>query len=85
MPVSALWSWCCRLKEARGLEFEDPEKRAAFEKWDLDDLGREIAVTQAACERLRSPVVCSHNDLLSGNIMIPHHADRVRGVRLVSW
>ena len=68
----------CRLQEARGLKFEDPEKRAAFEKWDLDELGREIAETQASCERLASPVVCSHNDLLSGNIMIPHSAGRVR-------
>lgn len=72
------FTYLCRLKEARGLNFDDPKKRAAFEKWDLDDLAREIAVTQAACERLQSPVVCSHNDLLSGNIMIPHHADRVR-------
>jgi len=79
IEMAHCFTYLCRLKEARGLNFDDPKKRAAFEKWDLDDLAREIAVTQAACERLQSPVVCSHNDLLSGNIMIPHHADRVRG------
>jgi len=32
----------------------------------------EILELQQICEKLESPVVFSHNDLLSGNVMIPH-------------
>lgn len=62
--------WGGRLGEVRELEFPDPEKQAVFAEWDLDELSRELAEVQRACETSDSPVVCSHNDLLSGNIMV---------------
>ena len=61
----------CRLAEVRDLEFEDPQKQAEFERWDLGALAAEIREISAACEAAASPCVCSHNDLLSGNIMVP--------------
>lgn len=60
-----------RLAEVRELQFEDPMKQAEFERWDLGALAAELRETQAACEAAASPCVCSHNDLLSGNIMVP--------------
>ena len=62
--------WDGRLVEVRELKFPDPEKQAVFAEWDLDELSREIVEVQRACEASDSPVVCSHNDLLSGNIMV---------------
>ena len=55
----------------RELQFPEPEKQADFAEWDLDQLSRELTEVQHACEASSSPVVCSHNDLLSGNIMVP--------------
>ena len=60
----------CRLAEVRELHFDDPRKQAEFERWDLSALAEELRETRAACEAAASPVVCSHNDLLSGNIMV---------------
>ena len=60
----------CRWHEAHGLKFDDMAKREGFEKFDFAELEREIDETDAACQRLAPPVVYSHNDLLSGNVMI---------------
>lgn len=57
----------------RDLDFsDDPKKQEAFEKIDFDRLHRECCETEAACLRLESPVVFNHNDLLSGNCLVPH-------------
>lgn len=37
---------------------------------DLDALDRELKETRALCEAVASPKIFSHNDLLSGNILI---------------
>jgi ethanolamine kinase len=37
---------------------------------DCAALQREVDEVRAACEALRSPLVFSHNDLLSGNILV---------------
>eukprot|EP00891_Asterochloris_glomerata_P001276 jgi/Astpho2/1276/Aster-07120 len=54
---------------ARELHFEDSQKQAAIRALDLDAMQHEIEQMEATCMRLESPVVWSHNDLLSGNIM----------------
>ena len=67
---------CCRLGMARGLHFDDSQKQAAKDALDLNAMQHEIEQMEATCMRLESPVVWSHNDLLSGNVMV---TEQVRG------
>ena len=73
---------CCRLGMARELHFEDSHKQAAMKALDLGAMQYEIEQMEATCTRLESPVVWSHNDLLSGNVMV---AEQVRGWPGVRW
>lgn len=63
-----LWS---RLKDARQLRMPNEEQQRRFTAVDLAALEREVSEVQAACEAAGSPIVCSHNDLLAGNVMVP--------------
>ena len=67
---------------ARELHFEDSQKQAAMDALDLDAMQHEIKQMEATCRRLESPVVWSHNDLLSGNVMV---TEQVRGWPGVGW
>ena len=67
---------------ARELHFEDTQKQAAIDALDLDAMQDEIEQMEATCTRLESPVVWSHNDLLSGNVMV---AEQVRGWPGLGW
>lgn len=67
---------------ARELHFEDSQKQAAIRALDLDAMQHEIEQMEATCMRLESPVVWSHNDLLSGNIMV---TEQVSGSPGVKW
>ena len=60
----------------RELQYEDSQKQAAMNALDLGAMQHEIEQMEAICMRLESPVVWSHNDLLSGNVMV---AEQVRG------
>ena len=55
---------------ARELHFADSRKQAAMNALDLGAMQHEIEQMEATCVRLESPVVWSHNDLLSGNVMV---------------
>ncbi|KAJ3306814.1 hypothetical protein HDV03_003851 [Kappamyces sp. JEL0829] len=62
------------------LVYSDPLKQ---EKWlgsghSLESIKTELASLQARLERLQSPVVFCHNDLLSGNIIYNPGTKRVR-------
>ena len=63
-----------RIKMARDLDFsEDPKKQEAYAKLDLDRMHWECCETEAACLRLDSPVVYTHCDMLSGNVLVPRN------------
>ncbi len=54
------------------MTYPDADKQKAKETKDFKAMRSEILELQQICEKLESPVVFSHNDLLSGNVMIPH-------------
>jgi ethanolamine kinase len=54
---------------AAGLSFDDPEKQIKYEAAGVANLKGEIEKLKRICDELDSPVVFSHNDLLSGNFM----------------
>ena len=54
------------------MTYPDADKQRAKEAKDFKAMRSEILELQQICEKLESPVVFSHNDLLSGNVMIPH-------------
>lgn len=58
------------LTMAQGLTFEQPAKQEAFSRVDCAALQREVDEVQQVCSALHSPLVFSHNDLLSGNILV---------------
>ena len=62
--------------------YPDADKQKAKEAKDFKAMRAEVLEMQQICETLQSPVVFNHNDLLSGNVMIPiqvrglsHHAN----------
>ena len=60
-----------RLDQAAGMTYPDAGKQKAKEAKDFKAMRSELMAMQQTCEQLDSPVVFSHNDLLSGNIMVP--------------
>lgn len=54
------------------MTYPDANKQKAKEAKDFKAMRSETMELQQICEKLESPVVFSHNDLLSGNVMIPH-------------
>jgi hypothetical protein len=68
-PFARTREW---LAVARGLDFsDDPVKLSAFRAFDFDRLAAEVGAVEAAAAAACSPTVFAHNDLLSGNIMVP--------------
>lgn len=61
----------CRLQLIQELDYPDPQKQQARDAVDFAAMHREILEMQEVCKQLQSPVVWSHNDLLSGNVMVP--------------
>lgn len=53
------------------MKYQDADKQKAKEAKDFAAMRSEVLEMQRICERLQCPVVFSHNDLLSGNVMIP--------------
>ncbi|GAX75561.1 hypothetical protein CEUSTIGMA_g3004.t1 [Chlamydomonas eustigma] len=64
---ATIFGW---LDMASKLVFEDERKQAKFSNIDLIAMRHEIEVTKEACDAVMSPIVFSHNDLLSGNILV---------------
>ncbi len=55
---------------ARGLEYADAARQAAHDALDWRGMAAEVAAVEAAVRRLAPPQAFSHNDLLSGNILV---------------
>lgn len=58
------------LAQARQLSFPNPEKQRQYGAIDFAAMDAQVRELQALCARTASPAVFSHNDLLSGNILI---------------
>lgn len=63
-----IFTW---LDEAEGMKYQDAAKQKAKEAKDFAAMRSEVLGMQRICEGLNSPIVFAHNDLLSGNVMIP--------------
>ncbi|KAL4316257.1 hypothetical protein AHAS_Ahas15G0267000 [Arachis hypogaea] len=57
-------------EKASTLKFDDSEKQKAYETISFKEVHNEIVELQELTDCLNSPVIFSHNDLLSGNIMV---------------
>ncbi|XP_058723038.1 probable ethanolamine kinase [Vicia villosa] len=64
-------------EKASVLEFDDSEMQKTYKTVSFREVQDEINELQVLCDRLKSPVVFSHNDLLSGNIMVNHEEDKL--------
>ena len=60
---------------ARDIKYNDVKKQKAHDAVDLDAMQQELNLTSSAAQKLQSPVVWSHNDLLSGNVLVTHQAN----------
>ena len=80
-------TYAVRLDEAEALKYQDAGKQKAKEAKDFSAMRSEVLEMQKMCEQLQSPVVFAHNDLLSGNIMIPLDVSwllHLHGIRIVT-
>jgi len=59
------------LRDAKDLKFKTDEQKQRFQQFDLAEMDAEVRSVEEACSGLQSPIVCSHNDLLCGNILVP--------------
>ncbi|GAB2300353.1 hypothetical protein Dimus_034392 [Dionaea muscipula] len=57
-------------EKASSLRFDDRQKQMKYETILFKEINREIHQLKELTDRLDAPVVFSHNDLLSGNIMV---------------
>nr|XP_025701696.1 probable ethanolamine kinase isoform X2 [Arachis hypogaea] len=62
---------------ASTLKFDDSEKQKAYDTISFKEVHNEIVELQELTDCLNSPVIFSHNDLLSGNIMVNAEEDKV--------
>ncbi|KAL4433561.1 hypothetical protein ABPG75_000002 [Micractinium tetrahymenae] len=67
-PFGRIYEW---LDIAEQFVFDDPEKQRVFATFDFAALRAEVKHVEQAAAAASSPIVFSHNDLLSGNIMVP--------------
>lgn len=68
LPILQRW-----IAEAKTLTSDDPAKQAVLDAADFDEWEAEFRDLSRGIAALNSPTVFSHNDLLAGNIMVPHH------------
>ncbi|KAK4265230.1 hypothetical protein QN277_026310 [Acacia crassicarpa] len=64
-------------KKASALEFDDAKKQTTYRTISFQEVHNAILELKWLTDRLDSPVVFSHNDLLSGNIMINDDEDKL--------
>ncbi|XP_050364912.1 probable ethanolamine kinase [Argentina anserina] len=66
-----LWSDIFKFYEkASALEFDDSEKQKIYETISFSEVRHEVVELKDLTSHFKAPVVFSHNDLLSGNIMV---------------
>ncbi|KAG0553684.1 hypothetical protein M758_12G030800 [Ceratodon purpureus] len=57
------------IDRASGVSFEDSKKQKAYETISFDNIRAGVDEIKAISDRLKSPIVFAHNDLLCGNFM----------------
>ncbi|XP_010688024.2 probable ethanolamine kinase isoform X2 [Beta vulgaris subsp. vulgaris] len=68
---SQLWIDLSKFFEkASNLKFDDVEKQEKYQTISFKEIQSEVSDLKALTDRLDAPVVFSHNDLLSGNLML---------------
>lgn len=67
-PFRRIYEW---LDMAEQFTFKDEAKQQKFATFDFAAMRAEVQAVEAAASAVHSPVVFAHNDLLSGNIMVP--------------
>ncbi|KNA20458.1 hypothetical protein SOVF_052210 [Spinacia oleracea] len=68
---SQLWIDLSKFFEkASKLKFDDKQKQEKYQTISFEELQSEVSELKALTDRLGAPVVFSHNDLLSGNLML---------------
>ncbi|MED6179868.1 hypothetical protein PIB30_004923 [Stylosanthes scabra] len=73
-----LWNEIIKFfEQASVLGFDDIKKQKTYETISFAEVHDEIVELKELTERLNSPVVYAHNDLLSGNVMINNEQDKV--------
>ena len=73
---------------AKMIHYEDEEKQRAHQAVDLGAWESELALTEEKSAQLGSPIVWSHNDLLSGNVLVSkqvQHLERIFYARTTTW
>ncbi|WCJ29672.1 Protein kinase superfamily protein [Euphorbia peplus] len=73
-----LWSDIFKFYEsASTLQFDDTEKQRKYETISFKEVYGEVIEIKELTSRLDAPVVFSHNDLLSGNLMLNEDEDKL--------
>ncbi|KAI7845556.1 hypothetical protein COHA_000847 [Chlorella ohadii] len=67
-PFGRIYEW---LDMAEHFTFSDEEKQKKFATFDFAAMRAEVQAVEKAATAVCSPVVFAHNDLLSGNVMVP--------------
>ncbi|XP_047312422.1 probable ethanolamine kinase isoform X2 [Impatiens glandulifera] len=76
---SQLWNDVLKfLNKASSLSFDDNEtKQKAYDTISFDEVSAEVTQLKELTENLHAPVVFSHNDLLSGNLMFNDQEEKL--------
>ncbi|XP_050213524.1 probable ethanolamine kinase [Mercurialis annua] len=73
-----LWNDIFKFYEnASLLQFDDTEKQRKYKTISFKDVYNEVLEIKELTDRLNAPVVFSHNDLLSGNLMLNEDEDKL--------
>lgn len=64
-------------EKASNLTFDDNQKQKKYEAVSFKEIQTEISELKAVTDRIKAPVVFSHNDLLSGNLMLNEDEEKL--------
>ncbi|CAA0821071.1 Probable ethanolamine kinase [Striga hermonthica] len=62
---------------ASSLKFDDSEKQKKYEMVSFEEIKKEVSELKVMTDRFNAPIVYSHNDLLSGNLMVDDVEDKL--------
>ncbi|KAL3643188.1 hypothetical protein CASFOL_014003 [Castilleja foliolosa] len=62
---------------ASSLKFDNSEKQKKYEMISFEEINKEISDLKVTTDRFNAPIVYSHNDLLSGNLMMNDDEDKL--------
>ncbi|CAA0813455.1 Probable ethanolamine kinase [Striga hermonthica] len=62
---------------ASSLKFDDIEKQKKYDEVSFEEIKKELSELKVLTDRFNAPIVYSHNDLLSGNLMIDDAEDKL--------